>query len=184
MQRKRVAGLQGNDILLSLLMPAALKVNWDAIRIEFAHGESLETLAKKYEIKFGTLAARSSRERWMELRPEGHSVKGLQSPVLEAGKAVAKSWAERGESYRRMMFEKTSKLMEQATLAPPKNWKDADVADKMARRAAGLDNLETQVNTIIGFGSLEDGPMRADFEGEIVRDVSLLPDSNEENPTG
>ena len=120
----------------------------------------------------------------MELRPEGHSVKGLQSPVLEAGKAVAKSWAERGESYRRMMFEKTSKLMEQATLAPPKNWKDADVADKMARRAAGLDNLETQVNTIIGFGSLEDGPMRADFEGEIVRDVSLLPDSNKENPTG
>lgn len=183
MQRKRVAGLQGNDILVSLLMPTALKVNWDAIRIEFAHGESLETLAKKYDIKFGTLAARSSRERWMELRPEGHSVKGLQSPVLEAGKAVAKSWAERGESYRRMIFEKTSKLMEQATLAPPKNWKDAEVADKMARRAAGLDNLETQVNTIIGIGSLDDAPVMTQ-EVEIVENVSLLPDSNEGEPTG
>jgi hypothetical protein len=75
-----------------------------------------------------------------------------------------------------MMFEKTSALMQQATLSPPKNWKDADIVDKMARRAAGLDNLETQVNTIIGIGSLEDAPIRADFEGEIVDRVSLLDD--------
>ena len=45
-------------------------------------------------------------------------------------------------------------------------------------RAAGLDNLETQVNTIIGIGSLEDAPIRADFEGEIVDRVSLLDDDS------
>lgn len=147
----------------------------------------MEELSEKYGIKMGTLGARCSREKWIETRPEGAARKmqqEVESVVLEVGKELAKSWVERGESYRRMIFEKTSKLMEQATLAPPKNWKDADVADKMARRAAGLDNLETQVNTIIGIGSLEDGPMRADFEGEIVRDVSLLPDSKEGNPTG
>lgn len=171
--------------------PLPVPVNWDAIRIEFAHGISIPELARKYSLSEGTLKARSAREKWIEMRPETHAkdiATGLQHGILEAAKAGAKvvgeSWAERGESYRRMVFEKTSKLMEQATLAPPKNWKDADVADKMARRAAGLDNLETQVNTIIGFGSLEDGPMRADFEGEIVRDVSLLPDSNEGEATG
>ena len=170
-----------------ITMPAALKVNWDAIRIEFAHGEGLEALAKKYNVAFGTLAARSSRERWIELRPQGHA-KGLQSPVLEAGKAVAKSiaetWSEKGEAYRKMVFGKTASLVEQATLAPPKNWKDVEIADKIARRAAGLDNLETQVNTIIGLGSLEDGPMVADFEAEIVSNVSLPNGSTEGESAG
>ena len=153
-------------------MPAALKVNWDAIRIEFAHGKSLETLAKEYDVKMGTLGARSSRERWIELRPEGHARK-VQNPLLEAQKSVAKTWAERGDMYRKKVFDKTTALFDQATLSPPKNWKDADILDKMARRAAGLDNMETQVNTIIGLGSLEDGPIKADFEAEIVPNLSL-----------
>lgn len=185
----REKGLQGDRVMtiVVITMPAALNVNWDAIRIEFAHGEGLEALAKKYNVAFGTLAARSSRERWMELRPQSHA-KGLQSPVLEAGKAVAKSvaesWAEKGEKYRTMVFGKTTAMMEQATLAPPKNWKDADIVDKMARRAAGLDNLETQVNTIIGIGSLDDGPIMADFESEIVPSVSLPEGSVEGEATG
>ena len=74
--------------------------------------------------------------------------------------------------------------MEQATLATPKNWKDVDIVDKMARRAAGLDNLETQVNTIIGIGSLDDGPMVADFESEIVPSVSLPEGSVEDENAG
>lgn len=171
--------------------PLPVPVNWDAIRIEFAHGISIPELARKYSLSQGTLKARSAREKWVDMRPETHAkgvATGLQHGILESAKAGAKvvgeSWAERGESYRRMIFEKTSKLMDQATLAPPKNWKDADVADKMARRAAGLDNLETQVNTIIGLGSLDDGPMKADFEGEFVQDVSLLPDSTEGTTTG
>lgn len=83
-----------------------------------------------------------------------------------------------------MVFDKTAKLLEQATLAPPKNWKDAEIVDKMARRAAGLDNIETQVNTIIGLGSLDDGPMVADFEAEIVQSVSLPEGSVEGEATG
>ena len=167
-------------------MPCALPVNWYAIRIEFAHGVSIPELAKKYDISDGTLKARCSREKWVEMRPEFHATIATDA-VLDAAKQGAKvaaqSWIERGESYRRMIFEKTSKLMEQATLAPPKNWKDAEVADKMARRAAGLDNLETQVNTIIGIGSLDDAPVMTQ-EVEIVENVSLLPDSNEGEPTG
>jgi hypothetical protein len=168
-------------------MPAALNVNWDAIRIEFAHGVSIPDLSRKYEISEGTLKARSAREKWVDMRPETHAT-GLQQGVLESAKQGAKvvgqSWAERGDAYRRMIFDKTSQMMEQASLAPPRNWKDADIVDKMARRAAGLDNLETQVNTIIGIGSLEDGPVRADFEGEFVDTLSLPDLPQEGKPTG
>lgn len=179
---------------MSLLMPAALDRNWDAIRIEFSHGMSIPLLAVKYDVPEGTLKARSAREKWMEMRPETHITEvashatKVQPTILEtqkqAAKQVGKTWAERGEAYRSMMFEKTSELMQQATLAPPKNWKDADIVDKMARRAAGLDNLETQVNTIIGIGSLEDGPVKADFEGDFVQSVSLLDSPAEGEPTG
>lgn len=167
-------------------MPRALAVNWDAIRVAFAHGTSIPELSKRYEISEGTLKARSAREKWVDMRPETHATIATDA-VLEAAKqgakVLGKSWAERGEDYRRMVFEKTSKLMEQATLAPPKNWKDAEVADKMARRAAGLDNLETQVNTIIGIGSLDDAPVMTQ-EVEIVENVSLLDTSNEGETTG
>jgi hypothetical protein len=175
--------------MMSLHMPAALPINWDAIRIEFAHGMTIPCIAAKYNVSEGTLKARSAREKWIEMRPETHATEAaaratvVQGGVLEgakeAAKQVAQSWAERGEKYRTMMFDKTSSLMQQATLSPPKNWKDAEIVDKMARRAAGLDNLETQVNTIIGIGSLEDGPMMADFEGESVHKVSLLSESTE-----
>lgn len=108
--------------------------------------------------------------------------------MLEAAKtaaiAGAASWAEKGERHRKMVFEKTTAMLEQATLAPPKNWKDAEIVDKMARRAAGLDNLETQVNTIIGLGSLDDGPLVADFEAEIVSNVSLPEGSVEGEAAG
>ena len=118
----------------------------------------------------------------MYKRQETHAT-GLQPSVLESAKEGAKvvgqSWAERGEAYRRMVFEKTAALMEQATLAAPKNWKDADIVDKMARRAAGLDNLETQVNTIIGLGSLEDAPLKVDLEGSFDTNVSLLSESTQ-----
>lgn len=168
-------------------MSLPLNVNWDAIRIEFSHGVSIPTLAKKYEVSEGTLKARSSREKWIEMRPEAHATK-TQPPVVEAAKEVAKtvaeSWAEKGERYRKMVFGKTASLVEQATLNPPKNWKDVEIADKIARRAAGLDNLETQVNTIIGLGSLDDGPMVADFEAEIVSSVSLPEGSVEGEAAG
>ena len=185
MQRKRVAGLQGNDIFVSLLMSLPLDVNWDAIRIEFAHGVSIQTLANKYSISEGTLKARSSREKWVEMRPETYATNA--TGVLEAAKtaaiAGAASWAEKGERHRKMVFEKTTAMLEQATLAPPKNWKDAEIVDKMARRAAGLDNLETQVNTIIGLGSLDDAPVSV-LEAEIVHDASLLDSPNEGETTG
>ena len=175
-------------------MPAALDRNWDAIRIEFSHGMSIPCLAVKYEVSEGTLKARSAREKWMDMRPETHATEVappatvVQGSVLEvtktAAKQVGKTWAERGDAYRNMVFERTSSLMKQATLAPPTNWKDADIVDKMARRAAGLDNLETQVNTIIGIGSLDDGPMVADFESEIVPSVSLPEGSVEDENAG
>jgi hypothetical protein len=71
------------------------------------------------------------------------------------------------------MFKKVSALAEAANLPAPRSYKDLELADKVARRAAGLENVETQVNTIIGVGG---GFAEPDFgvtiEAEVVGDAS------------
>lgn len=158
------------------LMPKALKLNYDVIRGEFALGMTIKELAKKHNCGENVLKQRSRREKWMEFRPETHLVKSdnkVAPHLVDAAKNVAQTWLEKGENYRKLVFDKAAFAVENANLTPPKNWKDAEIADKIARRAAGLDNLETQINTIIGVGNLEDAPIRADFEAEFVNNVSI-----------
>lgn len=151
-----------------------IPVNWEAIRIEFSHGVTLRELSEKYGVQELTLRKRSSREKWCDMRPEKH-VTNMSHTITEAAKSVGASWAEKGESYRSMVFDKVSQSVKAASLPPPKNYRDLEAADKIVRRAAGLDNMETQVNTIIGIGGMDSGPALA---SEVVVDVSC-----EEVPT-
>lgn len=153
-------------------MPKALDVNWDVIRVEFAHGVKLEDLATKYGIKFGTLAARSSREGWMQTRPETHA-NPLHSALTEGAKTQGMSLQEAGQAYAARMFKKVSALAEAANLPAPRSYKDLELADKVARRAAGLENVETQVNTIIGVGAgFVDPSFDVPTEVEVVSNPS------------
>jgi len=55
-------------------MPAALQLDWSGIKTAATSGISLRTLAAKFGVPYGTLAARSKREGWhrkvRELRAE------------------------------------------------------------------------------------------------------------------
>lgn len=154
---------QGHGVI-SAAMAIALEIPWDIIRVEFSHGASLSQLSEKYGVAFGTLSARSSRENWMATRPQSHIQKAqsVQRALSEAAKSHGQSLAERGQAYAERMFKKVSALAEAANLPAPKNFKDLEIADKIARRAAGLEHAEVQVNTVIGVSatmdSLDSGP--------------------------
>jgi len=153
-------------------MPKALDVNWDLIRAEFSYGAQLRELAEKHGVSFGTLAARCHRETWMQTRPDTHA-NSLHTTLKLAAKSQGQSLAEAGQAYAARTFSKFSKLVDQAKLPPPKSYKDVEVADKIARRSAGLENIETQINTVIGIGDMTGDP---DFgpvlEAEIVGELS------------
>ena len=60
--------------------------------------------------------------------------------------AITETWAEKGAKLRRVMFKKAYNAVKQSTVQTPKNWRDLEIADKLARRAAGLDTSDNQVN--------------------------------------
>ena len=62
----------------------------------------------------------------------------------EVIQAVAESWAERGEQHRLLAFQLAHNSLKMAAKRglPIEDWRDADLADKTARRNAGLDSEE------------------------------------------
>lgn len=67
--------------------------------------------------------------------------------------AIAIDWAEAQETHRQMVFRKASEALAAAALPAPSSWKDAEIADKMARRAAGLDDRHDGPAIIIPINS-------------------------------
>jgi len=129
-------------------------IDWQPIRIAvMTGGLSYEEAAKKFNVKANTIGQKAKREGW--------KVTDLQKAEVERAKAlswaVKESWAERGESHRRTMFDLASGAISRATVQAPKNWRDLETADKIARRAAGLEDADAQGRTIVNLALLGDG---------------------------
>ena len=62
-------------------------------------------------------------------------------------------WASLGQRYRQMIFGHVNSALESLNLEPPKTWRDFEIADRMARKAVGLESGEgTTIQTIIPIG--------------------------------
>ena len=152
-------------------MPAALEVDWGMIRTCFVAGASQSELAEKFGITESSVAARSAREKWMELRPESR----VQARVRN-DEAVADIWADRAQRHRESMGRITDRLSkhvetldDSAILAKVEKLK---VVDDIARRNLGLD---TQSNPTLnlavgllgaGLDCVESVQVVSDFHGK------------------
>jgi hypothetical protein len=107
-------------------------------------GLSVGEAADKFGIKYDTVLKRCLREGWE--RPD---VRAQVERTRELSAIVRESWAERGEAHRNRMYSLASKAIEEAKVPVPKNWRDLETADKIARRAAGLEDADAQGRTIV-----------------------------------
>lgn len=120
---------------------------WDRIRADVLAGRhSAESAARAYGMAPSTIRKRAKVEGWSK------------SAVLEKRREVAQSWAEKAEEHRAKIFEMATRALEKAQVPPPKNWRDAETADRMARRAAGLDDGAEGQRTLVQIGLLRGGP--------------------------
>jgi hypothetical protein len=71
-----------------------------------------------------------------------------------------------------LVFEKANSALREANLPAPRTWKDAQIADSMARKAAGLEDSENMKSTIVNVGFLQQtaggAVTRMDVESDIV----------------
>ena len=135
-------------------MGKPLLVDWQPIRTAICVGGlSYEEAAQKFGVKANTINRRAQREGWTVTdldKVEIEKVKNLS-------RAVRESWAERGEAHRNTMFGLATRAIAESKLSAPKNWRDLETADKIARRAAGLEDADAQGRTIVNLALLGDG---------------------------
>jgi len=74
-----------------------------------------------------------------------------------------------GEAHRLLVFDKASDAIKRARIRPPKSWKEFDLPDRAARRAAGLENADIVQQTLIHINELDaEQPIEAEVVAEPV----------------
>jgi hypothetical protein len=84
------------------------------------------------------------------------------------------------KDYRTKGVMKMAKLLDSTVIAPPRTWKDFDIADKMMRRLLGIDDNEGKSNTIVSLqlvndrlaAGRQDDIVEGDFIAESVTEAS------------
>lgn len=182
-------------------MPKALDVPWDEIKKVVEKGTSLVDVAKLFNISKDSVRMRSQRENWntpkrvqnklkQAIGLQGNRVaenksllaqlKGAESGQISTDTASVVDIDQATKDYRGRGIAKLAMLLDQTIIAPPRNWKDFDVADKMMRRLLGIDDNEGKTNTIVSLQLVnerlmaqgQDVVIEGEFIAESVREVS------------
>jgi hypothetical protein len=108
----------------------------------------------KFDVEPHAIIMRAKRHGWAVPSKIAERTRALQARYracesdrngnAEVIQAVAQSWAERGEQHRLLAFQLAHNSLKRAAKRglPIEDWRDADLADKTARRNAGLDSEE------------------------------------------
>ncbi len=77
----------------------------------------------------------------------------------------ADGWWSGSETHRLLVFDKASDAIKKARIRPPKSWKEFDLADRAARRAAGLENADVVQQTLIHINEID---AEQPIEAEVI----------------
>ena len=129
---------------------------WKAIEAAICIGGlGYSEAGRKFNISPHAIMMRAKRHGWAVPSKIAKRVEALQKSVTEravceanrhcndlAVEIIAQSWAERGEQHRLLAFQLAHNSLKPAAKRglPIEDWRDADLADKTARRNAGLDS--------------------------------------------
>tara|TARA_R100000655_G_scaffold83238_3_gene122825 strand:- start:1456 stop:2052 length:597 start_codon:yes stop_codon:yes gene_type:complete len=159
--------------------PPKTDVPWEDIKNAYMLGEPCGVICERYPgLKPGTLRSRASREGWttprnikQKLAERVNAVKvaeltGDLTPTQAKGQinqldAVVETLAERQAEHRETISRITEKKFKKHKLPPIKTWRDADIADKMARRALEMDS--DTPDAVINVGVLGGGAVIDDY---------------------
>jgi predicted DNA-binding protein YlxM (UPF0122 family) len=155
----------------------------DAIHVPAGTKAKPETLsateaAKEFGVSRVAIYRRAERYKWRLLTQ------------TEKNKLLV-NWPKRGEAHRELAYEKAHESVKKFKIRAPANFRELEAADKIARRAAGLDTAEMIQQTLVhineeieAFGEaqvIEADSMRLpDQEGEVLdAEIESIEDTGE-----
>jgi hypothetical protein len=159
-------------------------VSWDAIE-EACHctpkcDKSTKMTAKQasehFKVNLQALYARAKRRGW-------RLVSAAQRLREERAKV---DWARRGEDHRDVAFNLGHESLKRFKPRTPKSFKEAEIADRIARRAAGLETAEVVNNTLVHINeAIEDHGEQQVLEAEVIENqpVALPAETTSVSPS-
>jgi len=142
-----------------------VSIPWEIIERTCIAGMTFMDAAREFGVKEDTIRKRARRYNWPVSKAIGKAVqRAVQN--AEVVDRTAQDWLAKGNAHRTVVFDKASGAIAKANMAPPQSWREFDLADRAARRAAGLENAEVVQQTLVNINDLD--------ASEII-DLSLAP---------
>ncbi len=162
-------------------MAVALQVPWDLIeKFCITGGGSIPDAAAQFNVKADTIRKRAARYSWLLPRVIERAAAKLPARQKMVNQAMiahkAESWEEKGEAHRRTVFDLAHGSLKKMKQQAPRNFREAEAADKMARRAAGLENIDTVQQSLILVNDAISG-----FEPTEVMEAEVVESTTYEN---
>lgn len=137
--------------------PAELK---EAIRVDLVDNQmDYEDVAKKHNVPYNMLIVWTRRGKWPTKAKTKKLISKVGSEVNEqTAQSIAKTLLARGQVHAEKVFSKASLACSQSKVASPKSWKDFEIADRVARRSAGMNDDQPILNqTLVHINELQAG---------------------------
>jgi hypothetical protein len=146
------------------------KATWDAVKVAYLSGMSCKDIAENFGILENTVQIKVCKEGWNKIIKE--SVKSV-TPAPEALEKVAdmleNDWKNKGAAHRAHIYKIAHEALKKSSLPAPRTWKDAQIADNMARKAVGLDEEKGSTSVInVGFMHQTAGAVVTRIDNDVV----------------
>lgn len=123
----------------------------EAVRIDLVDNQmDYAVAAEKHGVPYSNLIMWARRGKWPTKARTKKVLAKVGAEVNEqTAQTIAKTLLAQGQAHAEKVFAKASLACDRSNVAAPKNWKDFEIADRVARRAAGLNDDQTVVNTTL-----------------------------------
>lgn len=145
------------------------KVAWSDVKKACEmEGLTITEVCARYKLKYPAVYARATRGKWTVISSVKKRAKELQKREAELATTAAQ-WARRGDVHRDLVFNLAHGALAKAKLKPPRSFKEAKIADEMARKACGLDvNEGVSQSVLIHVNELIEGHEPEILEASVV----------------
>jgi hypothetical protein len=156
------------EATITILNSDGQMIQWDAIeesirvvpKCDKSKLLTVREASEHFKVDQSAIYARAKRNKW----------KLVNGSARNAEKRKAeRDWARAGEDHREAAFKVGHESVKRFKPKTPKNFRELEIADRIARRAAGLDVADMVSNTLVHINeAIEDHGEQQVLEAEVI----------------
>ena len=162
--------------------PRIPKDTWNAVKVAYLAGVSPKEIAQQFGIAENTVSTKVCKAGWNTIiRDAVRTVKPDDEILAKTADLLEMDWKSKGSGHRSHVFKLAHAALQKANLPAPRTWKDAQIADNMARKAVGLDEDKGATAIVqVGWMQATLGGVQTKIENDFV-DVEFVSESVSES---